>query len=180
MKPLPIILPLLAVLAAAATATGPVQAAPGIATFAAKGTVHADDALVTGVGENDLRDLVLAAGDTVDALHPLDEPSVRGKTSDGLKYLLVAADCPAGAQTGCESIMMQVRYDADKDVTLKGINDANYNEAAIGTWWYPDNQTVGFTRFVYLKGGVTWANLKANVRMMIDTHYTASASVWPE
>jgi len=147
---------------------------------AAQAAPRNDAAMVYSVSESDLVELVQAVGDTVDAVHPFEnDPSVRGKTKDGLKYLFIATDCPEEQQTGCKSIMMQVRYTADDEVTLKGINDANYNEAAVGSWWNQDSGTVGFTRFVYMQGGVTWANLKANYRMLIDAHWNAQDAVWP-
>jgi hypothetical protein len=76
--------------------------------------------------------------------------------------------------------MMQVRFTADDLVTLKGINDANYSEAAVSAWWDETGKIVGFTRFVDLRGGVTWANLKANLRLLIEAQYAAQVSIWPE
>ena len=141
---------------------------------------RANSAMVNSISESDLVELVQAVGDTVDEVHPFeDDPSVHGKTKDGLKYLLIGVDCPRNLQTGCKSIMMQVRYTADEEVTLMGINDANYNEAAVGTWWNQDTGTVGFTRFVYVEGGVTWGNLKSNVNMLMEAHWNAQDSVWP-
>lgn len=154
-----------------------------VAAVCSATTAHAaarsDSTLVYSVAENDLRDLVLARGDTVDAMHPFDDPSVRGKTADGLKYLLIAVDCPDNGQTGCKSLMMQIRYTADDDVTLKGINDAAYGEAAVSSWWNQEGGTIGFTRFVYIEGGVTWGNLKQNVNLLFDAHWAAQDFVWP-
>lgn len=154
-------------------------AAPGIGAFAGKAGARADSAMVTAVTESDLRELVLARGDSIDAVHPLDQPSVRGKDKDGLKYLLIGSDCGA-AGSGCESVMMQVRYGDDGKVALKGINDANYSEAAVSAWWDEAGGTVGFTRFVHLRGGVTWGNLKANLRLLVEAQYAAQVSIWPE
>lgn len=137
-------------------------------------------AIVNTVSEADLGDLVRANGDTVDAVHVFDEePSVRGKTKDGLKYILVGKDCPESAQSGCKSVMMQIRYEADADVTEAKVNDANNAEAAVQTWWDKETGDLGFTRFQYLDGGTTWENLKQNVNLLIDAHYNAIDVVWP-
>lgn len=144
----------------------------------AQAATRSDSALVNSVAENDLRDLVLAHGDTVDAMHPFDDPSVRGKTADGLKYLLIGVDCPDNGQTGCKSVMMQIRYTADDEVTLKGINDAAYGEAAVSPWWNQEGGTLGFTRFVYLEGGVTWGNLKQNLNLLFDAHWSSQDFIW--
>lgn len=169
-------------LPALALIAGPVPAvaAPGIGAFAANAGARADSAIVTTLNESDLRALVLAAGDSVDAVQPFDEPSVRGKDKSGLKYLLIGSDCPKASPDRCSSVMMQVRYTADDLVTLKGINDANYSEAGVSTWWDEGGKIVGFTRFVDLRGGVTWANLKANLRLLIEAQYAAQVSIWPE
>lgn len=145
----------------------------------AHAATHSEGSIITQVGEADLNDLVVALGDTVDEAHPFDDPSVRAKTKDGLKYLLIATDCPTGSKTGCKSVMMQVRYTADDEVTLKGINDAAYGEAAVSTWWDQEGGTVGFTRFVHLEGGVTWSNLKNNVQLLVAAHWNSLDVVWP-
>lgn len=161
-------------------AAAPAIAAPGIGAFAGKSGARADSAIVTTVTESDLRELVLALGDSVDAMHPFSEPSVRGKDKSGLKYHLIGSDCSQSGPGGCASVMMQVRYTADDEVTLRGINAANYGEAAVSAWWDQSGGTVGFTRFVHLGGGVTWANLKANLRLLIEAQYAAQVSIWPE
>lgn len=145
---------------------------------AAAAQVRSDSALIYTVGEKELRELVLAHGDTVDAEKPLEEPSVRGATKDGVRYLLIAGECPRGNTTACMGVMMQVRYTADDKVTLKGVNDANVREAAVATWWDEPSKIVGFTRYVNLSGGVTWGNLKSNLSMMLSASKSAGGIVW--
>lgn len=140
--------------------------------------VRPDSAVLSFVGQKELRELVLAHGDTVDSEKPLDEPSVRGLTKDGIRYLLIAAECPRNNTTTCTGIMMQVRYTADDKVTHKGITEANAREAAVGTWWDEQSKIVGFTRFVYLSGGVTWGNLKSNLTLLLSASKTAGGIVW--
>lgn len=145
---------------------------------AAYAQVRPDSAVLSSVGEKELRELVLARGDTIDADKPLDDPSVRGLTKDGIRYLLIATECPRNNVVACTGIMMQVRYTADDKVTHKGITEANVREAAVGTWWDEQSQIVGFTRFVHLGGGVTWGNLKSNLTLMLTASKTAGGIVW--
>ncbi len=149
-------------------------------TFAngAAAQVRSDSAVLSSVGQRELRELVLAHGDTVDAEQPLDEPSVRGLTKDGVRYLLIATECPRNNTMTCTGIMMPVRYTADDKVTLKGVAEANVREAAVGTWWDEQSKIVGFTRFVHLSGGVTWGNLKSNLTLMLSASKTAGGIVW--
>lgn len=145
---------------------------------AAAAQVRADSDVIFAVSENELRELVLAHGDTVDAIKPLEEPSVRGATKAGVRYLLIAGDCPRGKTAACTGVMMQIRYTADDKVTLKGINDANVREAAVGTWWDEQTRIVGFTRYVNLSGGVTWGNLKSNLSLLLTASKSAGSIVW--
>ena len=54
----------------------------------------ADGKLFKVVTEEDLKQLVLTEGHTVDEMHPFEAPSVRGKTADGL-YLSFWRCCAA-------------------------------------------------------------------------------------
>ena len=126
-----------------------------------------DSRIIKSVTEKDLEALVLAEGDTIDAKHPFEAPSVRGKTEDGLVYLLIGTACDAQGVPGCQGIMMQVRYDEDAKVTWEKLGKANLNEAALSSWWDQEDNTVGFTRYVVLDDGVTWMNLRRNLRVLL-------------
>ena len=141
--------------------------------------VRAPTALVKSVTEADLRTLVLAEGYTIDAMHPFEKPSVRGKTKDGHVFVLIGTACGAKGVPGCQGIMMQVRYDADDKVTLDGMNDANMKEAALSSWWDKPDKTVGFTRYVVLDDGVTWMNVRQNLRVLLAIEPKAAKQVWP-
>ncbi|MDP3907466.1 MAG: hypothetical protein Q8Q53_09690 [Novosphingobium sp.] len=140
----------------------------------------ADGKLFKVVTETDLQQLVLAEGHTVDELHPFEAPSVRGKTADGLFFVLIGTACDVGKIKGCQGTMMQVRYDQDETVTMDGVNKANIEEAAVGTWWDKEDKTVGFTRYVVMDDGVTWLNLRQNLRVLLDVQVSALKYVFPE
>jgi hypothetical protein len=120
----------------------------------------------TTVGKADLRLLVTLEGHSIIEEDFFDVPSVRAKTKDGLIFQVFGSNCTEGANARCRNVMMQIRYDDDDRVTLEGINKANWEEASIATWWDQEGNTVGFTRFVVLDGGVTLMNLRQNLRTM--------------
>ena len=63
--------------------------------------------------------------------------------------------------------MMQVRYDANDSTTLEGMNNANFKQAALSSWWDKSGKTIGFTRYVVLDDGVTWMNIRQNLRVLL-------------
>lgn len=134
--------------------------------------------LIKTVKEADLANLVRAEGHTVDAMHPFDMPSVRGKTKEGLLFVLMGTACDKNGVVGCQGIMMQVRYDADENVTTERINKATLAQAALGSWWDRDKKVVGFTRYVVLDDGVTWMNIRRNLRVMLSIQEKCRAIVF--
>lgn len=139
-----------------------------------------DTKLIRIVSEEDLKTLVLAEGHTIDEVHPFEAPSVRGKTADGLFFVVIGTACDIGDVRGCQGAMMQVRYDQDDTVTMEGVNKANIEEAAVGAWWDKEDKTVGFTRYVVLDDGVTWLNLRQNLRVLLDVQESALKYVFPD
>ena len=136
--------------------------------------------IVKSVVESDLAALVRAEGHTIDETHPFEAPSVRGKTKDGLLFVLIGTACDANGVPGCQGIMMQVRYDSDERVTTDGVNQANLQEAALSSWWDKDDKTVGFTRYVVLDDGVTWMNIRQNLRVLLSIQDNAQGYVFKD
>lgn len=123
--------------------------------------------VITTVTKADLRLLVTLEGHSIIAEDFFDVPSVRGKTKDGLVFQVFGSNCgPGGKNATCKNVMMQIRYDDDERVTLDGVNEANVREATVTAWWDQSANTVGFTRFVVLAGGVTFMNVRENLRAM--------------
>ena len=141
---------------------------------------RAPTSIIKSVTEADLRALVLAEGHTVDAIHPFEAPSVRGKTKDGLLFVLIGTACDKEGIPGCRGVMMQVRYDSDSRVTTAGINNSNRNEAALSAWWDKDDKTVGLTRYVVLDDGITWMNLRQNLRVLISVQANSFKHAFPD
>ena len=139
---------------------------------------YRDQDVVRGIDEAALARLVRAEGHAVDELHPIAAPSVNGRTTDGLMFMLIGTACAEDGLSDCQGILMQVRFDSDATVTIDGINQANLNEAAVTTWWDKSDNTVGFQRHVILDDGVTWANIRANLRVLLEVYGGAANYVF--
>jgi hypothetical protein len=142
-------------------------------------TAKSPTEIVKSVIEADLSALITDEGHVVDEVHPFERPSVRGKTGDGIIFVLVGTACDKNGVAGCQGIMMQVLYDSDERVTTDGVNEANMSEAALSAWWDKTGKTVGFTRYVVLDGGVTYLNIRENLRVLLDVVLNANKFVFP-
>lgn len=139
---------------------------------------YRDTDIVRGIDEAALAALLQIEGHEVEERHPYDAPSVTGRTADGLMFMLIGTACGDDGQSDCHGILMQVRFDSDATVTVEGVNQANLNEAAVTTWWDKADNTVGFQRHVILDDGVTWANIRANLRVLLEVYGGAANYVF--
>lgn len=160
-----------------------------VATFGLAAPAHAqkDDVglatpsrVVTFVTEADLRAIVLAQGLTIETARPHGEVSVQGRTAEGLLFVLIGTACASDGVTDCQGVLMQIRYDSDKRVTLENVNRANVDYASVTTWWDQPANTVGFTRYVpIIGGGVTMQYLRQNLQTLFDVEPLPRAIVFP-
>ena len=136
--------------------------------------------LVKSVETADLEAIVLSLGHTVDkkGLYGEDgDRSLRAVDQNGVKYLLIGTACDVGEISGCQGIMMQVRYDLPEGVTYETVAKANYEQAALNTWVdFEGEGTLGFTRYVVLDYGATMANIRENVNVLLDVYPLAMDS----
>jgi hypothetical protein len=134
--------------------------------------------VLTTVSKADMRLIMTLEGHSIIEEDFFDVPSVRGKTKDGLIFQIFGSNCSGtGAAARCRNVMMQIRYDDDDRVTYEGINEANWREASVTAWWDVEGDTVGFTRFIVLDGGVTLMNLRQNLRTMFT--YVPTVTKYP-
>lgn len=127
------------------------------------------DRVIKSARLDDLKAVVTSLGHTVDAVGVSGEYSLRGITEEGLRYLLIGTACDVGNVSGCQGVMMQVRFtnDSEDRISLENVNRANFEQAAISAWFNEDSNTMGVTRYVVLDHGITMANLKANVDVLL-------------
>jgi hypothetical protein len=140
---------------------------------------RADSSVVRTVAESDLVALANAEGHTVDEITSTEDmPAIIGLTPDGLYYELHGMSCREEAGLRCDGVEMLVFYEADADMTADKINDANYYRAAVKTYWYPTDQEVGIGRYIILDDGVTWLNLRQNLRVLLNVQEDVRAKLF--
>lgn len=138
-----------------------------------------DDRVMRSVSLEDLKAMVAAEGHTIKEIGENGDVSVRAQASDGLIFHLIGTACETQYSDDCLGFMIQVRYDADEDVTTEGINSANLSYAAVSTWWDRDSNTVGITRYVILDGGQRMENLKINLQNALALGPLVADVIWP-
>lgn len=121
----------------------------------------------------DLKAVVSELGHTLESEGDDGEVSVMATDEYGIIYLLIGTACDVNDVPGCQGIMMQVRYDIPSGMTTDKVNQAALAQAAVATWADFDNGTLGFTRYQVLDDGVTMANIKANVLVLLDVSSAA-------
>lgn len=93
---------------------------------------------------------------------------VVAQADEGVNYFLIGTACDVNGVPGCQGIMMQVRYDLSSGTTFETLARANLAQAALNTWADFSEQTLGFTRYQVLDHGVTMANIRENVVVMLE------------
>lgn len=122
---------------------------------------------------DDLKAVVKELGHTVVSEGEDGPVSLVVEDEYGIIYLLIGTACDMGGVSGCQGIMMQARYDISDGVTVETINKANLAYAALSTWIDQENDQMGFTRYQVLDDGVTMANIKANVLVLLGVSEAA-------
>ncbi|MBU2607024.1 MAG: YbjN domain-containing protein [Alphaproteobacteria bacterium] len=132
----------------------------GLATaVSAQGAPAIDDSkLVKSVTLADL-EVVVASLDHAVVDRDADNVFIIAEDEDGQKYVLDGTACnELGA---CQGINMFMSYDLTDTISLESLNTASLSYAAVSVW--QSGQSVGVSRYVILDGGMTIANIKANI-----------------
>lgn len=124
--------------------------------------------LVTAVNLRDLEAIVQSLGHTVSAEGTFGKTSLSATDPEGTTYVLIGTACDVDGASGCQGVMMQVRFDPEESVTDASLARANLSQAAVNTWRDPADGTIGVTRYVVLDHGITMANLRENVNVLLS------------
>lgn len=92
---------------------------------------------------------------------------VVAENGDGVRYFLIGTACNVNGVPGCQGIMMQARFDLPPTATLETLAKANYDQAVLNSWADFEQKTLGFTRYQVLDDGVTMANIRENVKVLL-------------
>ena len=127
----------------------------------------APDRIVASVTQDDLIAVVGALGHRVVEQGDGDRVYVVAEADGGANYFLFGTACDVNDVPGCQGIMMQVRFDLPQGTTIDTLAKANDDSAAIKVWADFNQKTLGMTRYHVLDGGVTMANIRENVNVLL-------------
>lgn len=124
--------------------------------------------VVKSVTQNDLLAVVGTLGHQVlEQGTESNDIYVVATSEDGVNYFLFGTACDVNDVPGCQGIMMQVRYDLPAGTTFETLAKTNLDQAALNTWADFKDKTLGFTRYQVLDNGVTMANIRENVNVLL-------------
>ena len=124
------------------------------------------DRVVRSVDVEDLEAIVGSLGHTVEKTGVSGANSLRAKSGNGLKYLLIGTACDKNGVPNCQGVSMQLRYRNVSGATSDNVAKANSSFGALSVWATENLETIGFTRYVVIDHGITMANLRENVRVL--------------
>lgn len=137
---------------------------------AAMAQAYSPERVKKSIELGDLKAVVSSLGHTVEEEGVSGARSLRALDDDGIRYLLIGTACDANGVPGCQGIKMQVHYDLPDGVTYERVAQANLKQVAVVTWVNFESDTLGFTRYQVLDHGVTMANIRENVLVLLDVY----------
>jgi hypothetical protein len=128
---------------------------------------YAGDRVKASVGAADLAAIVGSLGHQVLEEGEGEEVLVLAENPDQLRYVLLGTACDMDDVPGCQGVLMQVQFDLPPATTYETVAATNLNFAALNVWVDFEEKSLGFTRYVVLDQGVTMANIRANVEVLL-------------
>jgi len=119
------------------------------------------------VSQADLALIVEALGHKVLDQGVPSDIFVIAQDENGMNYVLMGTACDMNGVPGCQGVLMQARFDLPPGTTFQTLAKANLDQAALNTWADFEDKTLGFTRYVVLDNGVTMANIRENVNVLL-------------
>lgn len=150
-------------LAAAATA--------GALAFAAPAAAQDFDAarVVMAVNQADLAAIAASLGHKITQRGKEGETFIAAETGEGVVYLLFGTACAVGGGPGCQGVMIQARFDLPPGTTYETLAKTNAGQAAISVTADFAAKSLVFTRYHVLDHGVTMANIRENVNVLLGS-----------
>ena len=139
----------------------------GLSAAPALAQDYAPQRVIKAVDLDDLKAIVESLDHTVVEEQSIGEISLTASDGDGTKYLLIGNACNLDGIAGCQGVAMQLRFDGDPSVSDTDLARANLSQAAVSTWRDTATGTIGITRYVVLDHGVTMANVRENVLVLL-------------
>jgi hypothetical protein len=126
------------------------------------------DKVVKSVDAGDLAAVVGALGHQVLERSDGEEIVVLAENPDQIRYVLLGTACGMNGVEGCQGVLMLAQFDLPPSATYESVARANLDFAALNIWVDFGEKSLGFSRYVVLDEGVTMANLRANVEVLLS------------
>lgn len=123
--------------------------------------------VVVSIDQGDLAAIVGSLGHRIRETGKPGEAYLAAESEDGIIYLLFGTACDVNGVPGCQGVMMQARYDLPEGTTFETLARANDELAAISVTADFAEKSLLFTRYHVLDHGVTMANIRANVDVLL-------------
>ena len=115
----------------------------------------------------DLAMIVGALGHQVLEQGEADNVLVLAENENQIKYVLLGTACDTNGVPGCQGLLIQAQFELPPATTYETVAQANLQFSALNVWVDFKEKSLGFTRYVVLDEGVTMANLRANVDVLM-------------
>jgi hypothetical protein len=125
------------------------------------------DALKKSVVTGDLAAVVGSLGHQVLEQGEEGNVLVLAEDQDQLKYVMLGTACDIDGVAGCQGVLIQAQFDLPPGTTYETVARANMEYVALNVWVDFEQKSLGFTRYVVLDEGVTMANIRANVEVLL-------------
>ena len=133
---------------------------------AAQGQDYDAERVEQAVSMAEMRAIVGGLGHTVEAEDAKNE-SLRAVTPEGTRYVISGTACDLEGVPGCRGLVLQALFEGAGRVTAGNLATANLNQVAVSTRHDPSTDVVSITRYVVTDGGVTMANVAANIEVLL-------------
>ncbi len=131
-------------------------------------SVYSADRIIQSAHLDDLEAVVASLGHEVVKAADNGSVSMLAKADNDVVYILDGTACDANGVPGCQGVLLQVRYDLPDSVSYESVSKANLTQAAIKTWIDIPDKTLAFSRYVVLDNGISMANLRQNIIVLLD------------
>lgn len=125
------------------------------------------DQLKKSVVTGDLAAVVGSLGHQVLEQGEADNVLVLAENEDQIKYVMLGTACDIDGVAGCQGVLIQTQFDLPPGATYETVARANLEYVALNVWVDFKQKSLGFTRYVVLDDGVTMANIRANVEVLL-------------
>lgn len=139
----------------------------GLAAAPAAAQQFVPDEIKKSVGTEDLAAVIGALGHQVIEQGEVGNVLVLAENQEQIKYVLLGTACDANGVAGCQGLLIQAQFELPATATYQSVAQANLQYSALNVWVDFDQKSLGFTRYVVLDEGVTMANLRANVEVLM-------------